>query len=326
VPPLAFFEGGVDLTDLFPDNLPCVTSFLAETRSSASVTADLKDFVSHSFELCKIGITKACSTQEPQGSNIKYTNTITVQNLGSGTLFDGRVTDTFQTGPGTTGTQYFACDCTGLSNCTAVTALCEMPKLGDAGSSVPITESYNSTLLTAADTATVEAAPTLGAPRTVKPDPLTATATCTTAVNSDVEVTKSCVTTEFVPVGGALQVRVTVQGTIKNISTSNTNIVIDSLTDSPVDVGPIAPGKSTLAQNEQTTYGPFSYFPTAISLSGFNDVVTATWHAVLGNHSGSSTGTANCPLCPSVSAPGTPAACPNLLSCQPTLLPLLWKP
>ena len=60
VPPLAFFEGGVDLTDLFGDNLPCVTSFLAETRSSASVTADLKDFVTHLFELCKIGITKAC--------------------------------------------------------------------------------------------------------------------------------------------------------------------------------------------------------------------------------------------------------------------------
>jgi hypothetical protein len=321
VPPLAFFEGGVDLTDLFGDNLPCITSFLAETRSSSSVTADLKDFVAGSFELCKIGITKACATQVPQGNTIQYTNTITVKNLGAGTLYDGRVTDTFQTGPGTTGTQYFACDCTGLANCTTLAALCQMPKNGQPGSSVPITESYNSTLLTATDNATVEAAAAQGAPRTVKPDPLIASATCTTPILSDVAVVKNCNSVDLVPVGGALQVRVTVSGTIQNISQSNTNIVIDSISNNPA-AGSITPAKTTLAQNETTTFGPFSYFPSAVSLAQcatgqtcFNDVVTVNWHAVLGGVTGSDQGTANCPLCPKQGSAG----CPTGQTCQPAL-------
>jgi len=331
VPPLAFFEGAVDLTDLFGDNLPCITSFLAETRSSSSVTADLKDFVTSAFELCKIGITKVCATQAPQGSTIQYTNTITVQNLGSGTLYDGRVTDTFQTGVGTTGTQYFAADCTGLNPCTTVPALAAIPKNGQLGSSIPISETYNSTLLTATNNATVEAAAALGQPRTVKPDPLYATATCTAPINSSVEVVKNCNSVQLVPVGGVLQVQVTVSGTVKNVSQSNTDIVIDSLTNNPA-AGAIAPAKSTLAQNEQTTFGPFSYYPSAVSIAQcatgsncFTDVVTAAWHSVLGGNKGTSSGTASCPLCPS--APGTPAACPNLLTCQqPPLLPLLWRP
>jgi hypothetical protein len=228
--------------DLFGDNLPCITSFLAETRSSSSVTADLKDFVTSAFELCKIGITKACALRSHMKRD-KYTNTITVQNLGSGTLHDGRVTDTFQTGVGTTGTQYFAADCTGLNPCTTVPGLAAIPKNGQAGSSVPITETYNSTLLTATNNATVEAAAALGQPRTVTPDPLYASVTCSAPITSNVEVVKNCNSVQLVPVGGVLQVQVTVSGTVTNNSQSNTNIVIDSLTNNPLLL--ITPRQST---------------------------------------------------------------------------------
>ena len=64
----AFFEGGVDLTMLFGgnDNLPCVHSFLAETRSSDSLNAVLKDFASGSFNLCAEIITDKVTN--PSGS------------------------------------------------------------------------------------------------------------------------------------------------------------------------------------------------------------------------------------------------------------------
>ncbi len=68
----AFFEGGVDLTTLFGgnDNLPCVHSFLAETRSSDSLNAVLKDFASGSFNLCAEIITDKVTN--PSGSSQSF--------------------------------------------------------------------------------------------------------------------------------------------------------------------------------------------------------------------------------------------------------------
>jgi len=52
IPPESFFEGGIDLDKLFDGNAPCFSSFFAETRSSQSVTATLKDFSGGSFDTC----------------------------------------------------------------------------------------------------------------------------------------------------------------------------------------------------------------------------------------------------------------------------------
>lgn len=309
VPALAFFEGGVDLTDLFPNGTPCITSFLAETRSSSSVTADLKDFVAHSFQLCGIGIDKKCGSAAPEGNTVLYTNTITVSNTGTGVLYDAFVTDTFQTGVGTTGTQYFAgsaASCTSFSPCTVVPGLAQLAGKGLPGSSVDITESYNSTLLSATNNATVEAAPSPGAHRSVHPDQ-DASATCSVKIISDVTVIKNCDKVELVLVPGVVgpQVKVTVSGTIQNNSSSNTDIVIDSISDDPA-VASIPVDHFTLPQGGSTSFGPFSYFPSALPIAQcscgtncFTDVVTVNWHAVLGGATGSDTGQANCPLCPS---------------------------
>jgi len=48
-PPGTFFEGGADLSKILP-SLECFTTFMAETRSSQSVTAVLKDFVLGTFD------------------------------------------------------------------------------------------------------------------------------------------------------------------------------------------------------------------------------------------------------------------------------------
>src|SRR5918994_153058 len=54
IPAGGFYEGGVDLTALGLSG--CFARFLAETRSSPSVDATLKDFVGGAFDVCLAGI------------------------------------------------------------------------------------------------------------------------------------------------------------------------------------------------------------------------------------------------------------------------------
>lgn len=58
-PAQAFFEGGINLTQLL-GSTECFSSFLCESRSSEQFTATLKDFVLGQFPVCGISITKAC--------------------------------------------------------------------------------------------------------------------------------------------------------------------------------------------------------------------------------------------------------------------------
>lgn len=53
VPQNIFFEGGINLSSLFDgEPIPCFSSFLANTRTSPSETADLKDFVVGTIDTC----------------------------------------------------------------------------------------------------------------------------------------------------------------------------------------------------------------------------------------------------------------------------------
>jgi hypothetical protein len=76
-----FFEVGMDLTKLIPPAElanTCFSSFMADTRASPSVTADLHDFISGNFSLCRP--TTLTTTQTPTPPT-----TLTV---GSGTTTD----------------------------------------------------------------------------------------------------------------------------------------------------------------------------------------------------------------------------------------------
>ncbi len=57
----SFFEGGINVSALLGGDVPCFSSFLAETRSSRSETAQLKDFVLGAFDVCSIDVTKQCT-------------------------------------------------------------------------------------------------------------------------------------------------------------------------------------------------------------------------------------------------------------------------
>ena len=86
-PPESFFEGGVNLSVLL-GGTACFSSFMAETRSSTSVTAALKDFVLGEFPVCDIAVTKTCDvvafTPDFQSFVVDFTATVT--NSGAGTF------------------------------------------------------------------------------------------------------------------------------------------------------------------------------------------------------------------------------------------------
>jgi len=91
IPARAFLEGGIDITDLVPEAV-CLSSYIAETRSSASVTAELKDLVIGEFDLCSISLTKTPSTPDVcDGKPVTYTYVVT--NDGSATVSTGTLTD-----------------------------------------------------------------------------------------------------------------------------------------------------------------------------------------------------------------------------------------
>jgi hypothetical protein len=84
IPPLAFFEGGVNLTALLgPDGVGCFSSFLAETRSSQEQTAQLKDLALGQFEICDANISIAPDAVNEVGT--AHTFTVTVNKEVAGT-------------------------------------------------------------------------------------------------------------------------------------------------------------------------------------------------------------------------------------------------
>lgn len=88
----ALFEGGIDMTALFGEDVGCYSSFLAETRSSHAPTAQLKDFVLGDFAVCGVSVEKTGSTLSKIGDTVDYT--ITVQNTGHAKLYKRNIGDT----------------------------------------------------------------------------------------------------------------------------------------------------------------------------------------------------------------------------------------
>jgi len=91
-PPESFFEGGIDITALVGE--VCFSSFMAETRSSHSETAELKDFALDNFDLCSIDVEKVCfsdggttsPTFDPSTELFTTRHTVTITNDGFGAV------------------------------------------------------------------------------------------------------------------------------------------------------------------------------------------------------------------------------------------------
>jgi Prealbumin-like fold domain len=82
MPTAAFFEGGINLSALLPDE-PCITNMVAETRSSFEVNAVLKDLVHANFQLCNANISIGPSAVNEVGD--EHTFDVTVNKTVAGT-------------------------------------------------------------------------------------------------------------------------------------------------------------------------------------------------------------------------------------------------
>lgn len=90
----ALVEFGLDITALFLEyagngDIGCFSSFLAETRSSQSTTAQLKDLALGEFSLCGVSVTKACdgdAVLASDGSDVTVNWKGTVTSTGAGAI------------------------------------------------------------------------------------------------------------------------------------------------------------------------------------------------------------------------------------------------
>jgi hypothetical protein len=296
-----FFEGGANLSDLLGGDA-CFASFMAETRSSASFTASLKDFRLDSFPVCAISVTKACDNPRLNAAqtHIIYDISGTVTNDGFGSVFNVNVTDA----P--------AFDAGSLEFDANPSSLAGGASIGyDATITVPLADNGPT------DTVTATANTNANNTGTALSD--TDTVTCPLLqVNPAASVTKDCNSIIDV-VGSTVVAKVEVRGTVCNTGDSAlTNV---SVTDDEAGVllsnqtlvkpaDPANPGDTVGACKDYTgTYtpdeandindDPITDDPIDPSDVWFHDTVTVSAKDVFGQFlSPAPTASAQCPLCP----------------------------
>jgi hypothetical protein len=286
-PPVSFFEGGINITQVFAGTTaPCFASFLAETRSSTSVNAVLKDFVLGSFPVCGINITKTCPSSAPNSTETGFVYTFqgTVTNTGAGTLYN--VT---------------AVDDAGTPGNTADDITFNIGTLGP-GASAPFSGTFESTLNPATNRASVTAASSPGGPTTVSDvsDP----ATCPPVVRTpNISVTKVC-SVSLVVIDGRVVVQVDFSGQVcagDQVGLDNVTVTDDSGTPADTTDDQLFPIGS-LAKSECKPYSgsylPSTTFSSDPESASFTDTVKAAGDGRLGTGHVEDTRTATCPLCP----------------------------
>ncbi len=93
MPTASFFEGGINLSALLPDE-PCIATMVAETRSSFEVNAVLKDLVAADFELCSADIDIGEDAVNDVGDQHTFTVDVTTTVAGNPSpVPDGTIVD-----------------------------------------------------------------------------------------------------------------------------------------------------------------------------------------------------------------------------------------
>ncbi|MBY4678559.1 hypothetical protein [Marinobacterium arenosum] len=280
-----FFEGGINLTQLIGGD-GCFASFMAETRSSSSFTASLKDFVLDAFPLCSIEVSKDCSNPRLNNAEdmIIYDITGTVTNTGSGTVHNVMVTDNpaFATGPV-------------FSNGNAVALL--------GGATVDYSGTIEVTLANNGPSDTVTAVANTKADGTGTDVTAMASANCPPLqINPSINVSKACVSSVMV-MDAKVVAQVSVSGEVCNDGDSTvSNIsVVDNKAGTLLSGATLASGA---CQNYSGAYTPSvandvnDQATTDPSAVVFKDTVTASGNDVFGAPVQNATADAECPLCP----------------------------
>ncbi len=299
--PGELLEGGIDLNAIFGSNIPCFTRFMAETRSSTSVTSSLQDLTKPvSFPLCGLGVTKACTSQpgtiSADGKSISYSYSATITNTGIGGLYSITLNDTLPDGTTQSFTPTLPDTC---SLPGGGTALCLAAKHSVTVTGIDFTATSSNckagvtncpSPLSATNTATAVGftAPNSGGDE-VDSTPPAGTATCTTPVTNTVSVKKACDAANggatLVDAGSQVVVKVFYTARVCNTGQSQlTNITLvdhhDGDTDTPNGTGlTLNAGQCTGATGAPADLSG-SYFPNAIDNNtgrfGFVDTISIT--------------------------------------------------
>lgn len=197
-----FFEGGVNITALFQGaTLPCFTSYLAMTRTSASTTAQLKDYVLGSFPVCGISVGKACDLNTPpvinsDGVSVRTTFNVPITNTGSSAVYSLKLLDTGLSDPDNLACTVTAIGATtGLNLALSATTPTDIATSLAAGASVNVKvvcDSLDNPMLNSV-VATATTGPG-GTGSSLTADHTTGTGEqCAATVNPSLSVTKTCV-------------------------------------------------------------------------------------------------------------------------------------
>lgn len=258
-----FFEGGINLTDVIGGDA-CFASFMATSRSSSTATASIKNFVLHSFPVCKVEVSKVCTNPQLLGNSIRYTISGRVLNDGGGMLQSISLVDNPPLDAGSLG--YFTCDGNGQPTNTGASNA----SLG-VGASVCYRATITSTSNGPSDTITATASTGSGSVSD------SASATCPQLqVNTGMTVSKAC-DVDIVPQSSQLVLKVNFAGTVCNTSDVALNSVKVCEThgvsipagQTPCSVSPrkefsigtLAAGACVNYQDYASSGNPASYFP-----------------------------------------------------------------
>lgn len=266
-PPQTFFEGGINLSQILGFDT-CVSSFLAESRSSSSETAQLKDLVLGGFPLCGLEITKACAGDgvvNASGTSIHYTFTGTVENTGLGPLYNVSIVDNLPAG---------------ATNVTYSPASGVFASIGAATTEnwsvqfdVAATSAANSAFAKGATTNVVPG--NCGDVGTVCSDS-SAIVTCTASPTNTITISKMCGVptgfpnavlpeTQLVTASGLAAVRVNFSGVIEN--TGQTQLSGITLADNPSATINVAwPGSAGVLEPGATANYSGYYMPSGVTL------------------------------------------------------------
>ena len=291
-PAVSFFEGAINLSAFIDTSVGgCFSSFMAETRSSTSQTATLKDFALGSFNTCDLDIAKSCPTvvYDPGTNLLNYTSSIVVTNKGFGTVYDVTMTDT-PSAPATPSTQTLASLANGASHTfTHVFSL-------TPGLQTPNPPS---------NTATVTAAIVPNGAQVV--DGGSASATCpSVSFDAALSIEKQC-TAGLEVVNNQLVVVVNITGQVCNIPGAD-GAIPEAINGVVVSDDPNFSGGNinlgTLAVNECKPYSAKFYPSSLIGGSPnandqtFTDTAAVTGTGGVSGNTRQNTASATCPLCP----------------------------
>lgn len=305
----SFFEGGVNLSRLLGNaSDTCFASFMAETRSSSSFTATLKDFVLREFPLCAVELSKTCGEgqYDVDFDVLTIPFSVTVENTGSATVQEVIATDdlcglgTEEIGfgplaPGMSQTYNGTCEIAYVDFSPPVSN--GVSAVADAGE-VPV-------LL--ADSCTAGS------------DPDRCYAACFYNLSPDIEVTKNC-DVRLDDSSGQVVVQVFFHGTVQNTSDQGVapvplvNVqVMDDMGGGPLELNDCQPTPAILGTAiwlepgemacYEAAYHPQSSNSECPGLASFTDTVTATSEDAFTGQSVYDMAPATCDLCDDESCP-----------------------